>query len=115
MSAPVEQSPTQVSENSHADTLMAGPPAADRHVSFLNDPIVDQLMRAVITLTAELSVTRDRLNALELVLVNQGNNVTSAIENLTFPPEVDAQRRANRDHLVERVIGPIVEGAAAKD
>lgn len=100
---------------SHADTLMAGPPAGNRHISFLNDPVVDQLMRAVVTLTAELSVTRDRLNALELVLANQGNDVSAAIENLVIPPEADAQRRANRDHLVAAILGPIVEAVAASD
>jgi len=86
----------------------AGPPPAPRDVTFLQDPIVDHLLRAVVTLTMELSATRERLHSLELVLGGQEGNVSRDIESLSFTPEQDALRRAERERLVEQILAPLV-------
>lgn len=104
-------------QDPHADAaadLPAGPPAADRHVTFLPDPVVDNLLRAVVTLTMELSVTRDRLKSLEQVLDNQGLRVSTQIETLAENAEDDAARRAERERLIQSILAPIVGGLTGK-
>lgn len=97
------------------ETLPAGPAPADRHVPFLADPIVDNLLRAVVTLTMELSVTRDRLASLERVLDSGGIDVSAQIETLAVTAEDDAARRAERERLIAAVIAPIVSGLNGRD
>lgn len=100
---------------SDAISLPEGPPAADRHVTFLADPIMDNLLRAVVTLTMELSVTRERLKSLEQVLGDLGQPVTEGIEALALTAEDDAARRAERERLIEAILAPIVKGLAGRD
>lgn len=98
-----------------ADEFPAGPPPAPRNSTFLADPTVDHLMRAVVTLSMELSVTRDRLSALEAVLAEQG--VVSADQLSTYQPdaETDAALRARREQLIEAVLGPLVQSMKEHD
>lgn len=100
---------------SDAATLPEGPPAADRHVTFLADPILDNLLRAVVTLTMELSATRERLKSLEQVLGDLGQPVTGGIEALAVTAEDDAARRAERERLIALILAPIVKGLADRD
>lgn len=95
--------------------LPAGPPASDRHVTFLPDPIMDNLLRAVVTLSMELSVTRERLKSLEQVLGDLGQPVTDRIEALAMTPEDDAARRGERERLIASILAPIVKGLADRD
>lgn len=97
------------------ESLPTGPMAGDRHVTFLADPIVDNLLRAVVTLTMELSVTRDRLKSLEQVLGENGIDVTGSIETLAVSAEDDAARRAERERLIEAIIAPIVGSLKDRD
>lgn len=96
-------------------TLPEGPPAADRHVTFLADPIMDNLLRAVVTLSMELSVTRERLKSLEQVLGDMGQPVTDRIEALAVTAEDDAVRRAERERIIESILAPIVKGLADRN
>jgi hypothetical protein len=90
------------------DDLPAGPPAGDRTTTFLADPVTDHLLRAVVTLTMELSVTRERLFALETVLADGRDPVAARIEALAPTPESDAARRTERERLIRSVLGPLV-------
>lgn len=105
---------TQDPQADAATDLPAGPAAADRHVTFLPDPVVDNLLRAVVTLTMELSVTRERLKSLEQVLDNQGLNVSSGIETLARDAEDDNARRVERERLIQSILAPIVGGLTGK-
>lgn len=100
---------------SGAAILPEGPPVADRHVTFLADPIMDNLLRAVVTLCMELSVTRERLKSLEQVLGDLGQPVTEQIEAIAVTAEDDAARRAERERLIKSILAPIVKGLADKD
>lgn len=92
----------------------AGPTPGDRHVTFLSDPIVDNLLRAVVTLTMELSVTRERLKSMEQVLEGHKIPVASEIDALTISAEDDAARRVERDRLVQSILAPIIGGVTNK-
>ncbi|MDF0543658.1 hypothetical protein PX699_15005 [Sphingobium sp. H39-3-25] len=96
-------------------SLPSGPPAADRHVTFLADPIMDNLLRAVVTLTMELSVTRERLKSLEQVLGDLGQPVTERIDALAVTAEDDAVRRAERERMIESILAPIIKGLTDRD
>lgn len=106
---------TTSSDPASAHDLPAGPPPGDRHVTFLPDPIVDNLLRAVVTLTMELSVTRERLKSLEQVLEGQNISVTTQIDALALTAEDDAARRAERERLVQSILAPIVGGLTRKN
>lgn len=95
-----------------SEEFPAGPPAGDRHLTFLPDPMVDALLRAVVTLTMELSVTRERLKSLEQVLDHSGESVSAQIEALAVSAEDDTARRAERERLVEAILAPVVAAAA---
>lgn len=89
--------------------LPAGPQPGDRNKTFFDDPIVDQLLRSVVSLTMELSITRERLAALEAVLHDQVNIDLAAIDEFVPSPEEDQDRGAARAKLIEEILGPIVE------
>lgn len=91
--------------------LPAGPPATPRDISFLADPIVDQLLRAVVTLTMELSVTRDRLRSIEHVLSEGARDIAAEIEQVSLSPAEDAERRADRERLVGSILRPLIAAA----
>jgi len=96
------------SGHGEATDLPSGPRPGKRDVTFLDDPVVDQLLRAVVTLTMELSVTRERLRSLEQVIEGTGQTVSAAIDDLERTPQEDASRRAAREALIQSVLGPIV-------
>ncbi len=86
----------------------SGPPAAPRDMPFLADPTVDRLVRAVVTLTMELSVMRDRMRAIEIVLARDERDISAEIDQLALTPAEDKQRRADRDRLVASILRPLL-------
>lgn len=90
--------------------LPAGPKPGDRHVTFFDDPVKDHLLRAVITLAGELSVTRERLDSLEAMLAQQGTLDPAALDQ-RLPDSAAAQKReAARQKLLKSLLAPLVEG-----
>ncbi len=85
-----------------------GPKPGDRHRSFFDDPIIDDLIRSIVSLTMELSVTRERLQAIELMLEKQGKH------DEEFAPDEAAnmQQAEDRKKLIADILGPIVERLA---
>lgn len=77
-----------------------GPKPGARDTRFFEDPLVDDLLRALATLAMELSVTRDRLAALERA-------TGAAVET----PDPAAQAAAHLK-LVQDVFGPLVDRLA---
>lgn len=88
----------------------AGPKPSDRNQSFFDDPIVDDLIRSIVSLTMELSVTRERLQAIELMLEKQGKHD----EGFAPDEEANMQQADDRKKLITDILGPIVERLAKK-
>jgi hypothetical protein len=93
----------------------AGPKPGARDTSFFDDPMIDHLLRAVVTLTMELSVTRERLETLELSL--QGLSVVerAKLDGFSLPPETEQARGRHRRALIEAILGPMVSRLATLD
>lgn len=84
--------------------LPKGPKPGPRDTSFFPDPMIDHLLRAVVTLTMELSVTRERLQSLERF----SGIDKHALDTLSLPPEDEQARAAERRRLIEATLGPMV-------
>ncbi len=83
-----------------------GPKPAPRDAHFFADPLVDDLLRALATLAMELSITRDRLAALEQqVQAAHGK----PLDNRPLEPDIERAQAAARLKLVQDVFGPMVE------
>lgn len=80
-------------------------PHDDVERAFLGDPLQDRLLDAVLALTAELWVERDRRRILEQVLEARGLLSADLIEQHRDTEAQRAERAAARDALVRRVLG----------
>jgi hypothetical protein len=88
---------------------MSGPKPGARDTRFFEDPLVDDLLRALASLAMELSVTRDRLAALERQLQAEHGLSVQAVDAMA--PDAPGQAAA-RLQLVSAVFGPLVERLA---
>jgi hypothetical protein len=68
---------------------------------------VDDLAQALLTLTRELWVVKDRQRVLEAVLAERGIDVTAAIESHTPSPALEAELAAEGKRLVGAVIAAL--------
>lgn len=87
----------------------AGPRAGDRNTTFFDDPVKEHLLRGLVTVSMELSVTRDRLATLEALLAEAGLIEAGKADSYEPPLEDAAMRGAQRQKLVENVLGPLLE------
>jgi hypothetical protein len=93
--------------------------------TFFADPATDRLLAMVMTLAAELHVTRDRLACLEMLLEARGVLPAGALDGFVPDPgqaaRLDAARRAFSEELmrctlgVEASLGAPEEGVAQFD
>lgn len=77
--------------------------------TFFNDPAIDRLLAMVMTMAAELNVTRDRLATLEMLLEN-GTPVTAKALDEFVPSaqqqeKLDAARRDFSSELMRCTLG----------
>ena len=83
--------------------------AQRRDHTFFDDPSVDRLLGAVMTLAAELHVTRDHVRVLEKLLVDKGvlhvDDVTAFAPDATTAAGWDAHRDAFVASLMEALQG----------
>ncbi len=93
---------------SDTQDLPAGPRPGDRHTSFFADPVTDHLLRAVVTLAGELSVTRDRLATVEALLAQAGVLDRSAVDHSLPSGEEALAREAARQKLLSDLLAPLV-------
>ncbi len=92
--------------------LPAGPRPGERDTAFFPDPMIDHLLRAVVTLAMEVSVSRERVQALEALLAERGLLDPCAVDQ-HLPDDEEASRRARqRNKLIEDVLGPMVSRLA---
>ncbi|MBM4191850.1 MAG: hypothetical protein FJ196_02110 [Gammaproteobacteria bacterium] len=78
--------------------------AKGKRPQYFNDPATDKLLSMTLTLMEELSVTRERLDALERLLAS--NQVIARSELEAWKPDADAatERSAARTAYVERMM-----------
>jgi hypothetical protein len=80
---------------------------------FFNDPAIDRLMGMVMALAAEVYILRDRTQALEEILTQNGLLRPNAIEELEPTPERRAEMSAERDAFIARIMEPIIAAGRA--
>lgn len=85
-----------------------GPRAGDRHTAFFADPMIDHLLRAVVTLTMEVSVTRERVRTLEALLAESGSLDRANADDHVPDDEEAAYRARQRSKLIDDILGPMV-------
>lgn len=64
---------------------------------------IDRLIATNVALTVELSVTRDRLDALERLLVRAGVVSVGAVDAVEFSEAEEDERESNRSDYLKRV------------
>ena len=86
-----------------------GPRPGERHTTFFDDPVKEHLLRGLITVSMELSVTRDRVATLEAMLIEAGVIEAGQADAYQPAPQDAAARAGQREKLIESVLGPLVE------
>ena len=65
---------------------------------------VDELLSALLRLSAELSALKDRVYIAEKVIEQQGLNMSDAIEAYELSTEQESELAANRQRMIETVL-----------
>jgi hypothetical protein len=76
-------------------------------LTFFPDPNVDRVLGVVMELAAEVYVLRDRLSTVELVLERGGTLARADLESYQPTPDERAQRLAERNALLARILAPM--------
>ena len=84
-----------------------GPKPGERDTAFFSDPMIDHLLRAVVTLTMEASVTRERVRTLEALLVESGALKPGAADHHRPDNAETAERGRQRMKLIDDILGPM--------
>lgn len=78
--------------------------ARGRRPQYFSDPATDRLMSIVLTLASELSVTRERLDALERLLGEARVLPPGCVDDFVPDEETGKERSAARRAFVERLL-----------
>jgi len=70
---------------------------------FFDNPAMDQMMTFVVELATEVSVLRERLNTVELLLDEKGTISRDDIETSKPSDTIESERTSERTALVERI------------
>lgn len=69
------------------------------------------MLAMISALSAELAVTRERLDTVERLLAEREIIDKQSIEHFEPPPEASAERDAMRRRLIERIFQPVRDAA----
>lgn len=72
--------------------------------TFFDDPTTDVLISTILSLTSELSVTRERLDTLERVLAEKLTIDQAEFENFQSTPKAAAERATLRQSILTNVL-----------
>ena len=75
--------------------------------TFFRDPTVDRVLGVVMELAAEVYVLRDRLHTVEQLLQRSGTLDLTELESYEPTETERAQRLAERDALIARILAPM--------
>ena len=78
--------------------------------AFLHDVPTDNLVGAILALSAELWVMRDRQGRLERLLESAGVVASEALETAGQSPEESAAATVAAERFAERILGELVRG-----
>lgn len=78
--------------------------AKGKRPRYFSDPAIDKLHAIVMSLIGELSVTRDRLDALERLLEERGALSRGDLETYQPDPDAEAERQKRREAYIRRVM-----------
>lgn len=92
----------------------AGEGGVRPELQFFSDPAVDRLMGVVFNMATELQVLRDRVQALEAVLVQQQGLAPGAVDAFVPPADMQARLDADRGALVKHLFDPLLGRAASR-
>ncbi len=70
---------------------------------FFDDPAIDQLFAITLAMSAELSVTHDRLDTLERLLAKKGTIDRCEIEGFVFDEQAHGERRGRHEEFLNRI------------
>lgn len=88
-------------------TMKAPPQTPKGHrPQVFDDPAVDQLYAAYVTLCTELAVAFDKIAALETALQQTGTMNRSQLEEVALAQSMSPERMAQRAELAERLLRP---------
>jgi hypothetical protein len=76
-------------------------------LTFFPDPNVDRVLGVVLELAAEVYVLRDRLRTIEGLLERSGRLDRSELDTYQPTEAERAQRLAERDALIARILAPM--------
>jgi hypothetical protein len=76
-------------------------------LSFFPDPNVDRVLGVVMELAAEVYILRDRLETVERLLERDGVLTRHALDDYEPTEQERAQRLAERDVLIARILAPM--------
>ncbi|MBV8715591.1 MAG: hypothetical protein JO020_25685 [Chloroflexi bacterium] len=76
-------------------------------LTFFPDPNVDRVLGVVLELAAEVYTLRDRLHTVEALLERGGALARSDLEAYAPGEQERAQRLAERDALIARILAPM--------
>jgi hypothetical protein len=71
---------------------------------YLGDPKLDKMLGAIVELTAQLYVAKDRERVLEQLLIEKGILTAAELEQYKSSPEFDAEMQKEREELLRAVI-----------
>lgn len=89
--------------------------AKGKRPQYFNDPATDKLLNIVLSLAGELSVNRDRLDALERQLADSGHLDRDRLNGYQPSEAAQAERQRSRRHYLERVLRPVLVELAELD
>ena len=72
--------------------------------AYFSDPAIDKLLAVTLALAGELSVTRDRLDALERLLQRSSQLDRTALDSLAFSESEQAERADARAAFIARIM-----------
>ena len=81
--------------------------AKGKKPTYLDDRSIDNLMAMIMTLTQEVSVLRDRLDTIEILLAEKETISHEDIDNFVPSDDVVMQRKEKRQLLLKRVLLPL--------
>jgi len=87
--------------------------AKGKKPQYFQDPAVDKLLAMVLTLTQELSVTRDRVDTLERLIEQHGLFDQADLDKFELSDEAMAARSRSRSACIARVLKVIQDEADA--
>ncbi len=80
--------------------------------TFMEDPALDHLMTALVSISTEIWVQARRMKITERLLEDHGKVTREMIESYQPSAEEEAAWRAERDAFIERTFGSITVGQA---